>query len=231
MEFFDLSIPNVGTSAIEAQVHKVGIAFFKNAPVNTDELLRFATHFGAVLKDGAGKEDGVSRIAYDPIRAQQIGGKAYSRQPLFPHTDRSAYAEPPRFVITVAVHIRGVGGSSTFVSGDVLFKRFAEQDPKGLESLMDRNNFVFRRSDTLLPAPIFEASDRVPFRIRFRWDEALYISPAAIPHASTFVQASRDAAWDVVLEERQGYILDNHRMLHGRRGFYGEREIWRVLVT
>jgi gamma-butyrobetaine dioxygenase len=137
------------------------------------------------------------------------------------HTDSQDYlGAPPKLQIMACVRAAARGGESLLVDGRALLERC---DPALRDALLHeprRQRFYF--GDIVGPTVALKRGHHV-------WT----LSP--IPHHDPIGEAlARELARAPVIELalRAGDVLvvDNHRMLHGRTAFEGEREFVRVLA-
>ena len=215
---------------IREQLDKKGVVYFRNAPAEPKAFLNVCSEFGEIYREGSSASDGISRIVYNVARAQESSGNAYSRQALFPHTDRSGVKHPPRVLINVIVKNAGTGGISTFVPADKLVEKLRSEYPNLLAILCRPDVAAFRRKDNVLMAPIIDLADTGMPRMRFRNDDGLYISKQLEPRLDILLKLITSLTTKRSFADGEGYIVDNRRILHGRTRFFGIREVWRVLV-
>ena len=142
---------------------------------------------------------------------------------LLPHTDRSLQAEPPSVLAAVMVSPARSGGATALVDGARVLVRLSRAF--GDAALADLR---------LVPAggrgarAVAESAAGL-VRIRYRDDQV------AGPHGSSEVvtELRRLIAEETVLLELaagEGYVLHNHRFLHGRTAFSCSRHQVRFLA-
>jgi hypothetical protein len=133
--------------------------------------------------------------------------------------------------MNVVVSESGIGGASTFVCGKTLVGKILAEHGELLECLCRPDLVTFRRYSNFLMAPILQFTPNGDFRIRFRFDENIYFSPVITEHIALLKLLINDTLHEMPFAAGQGYIIDNIRNLHGRRGFVGDREVWRILIN
>lgn len=223
-----LSIPNDMTH-FRKRLDDTGVVFFRNAPMNRATFLDVCKQFGEISMEGS-TVDGLSQISFDVTHAGRTGGKGYSRAALFPHTDRSGMPYPPKILVNAVMKRAAAGGASTLVSGDKLVSVLGADYSNLLEVLCRKDVAVFRRADSVQMAPIIDRDDPKKIKIRFRYDDGLYISKFLEPYLPVLLQVIESIMEESSFDDGEGYIIDNHRVLHGRSAFSGHREAWRVLI-
>lgn len=190
-------------------------------------VLDFARSLGEPLADGAGAPV-VTDIrpvdGRDPNSFQGSGD-------FMPHTDHSWKPDPsvPRYVILAVLRPDLDGGGETLITD--CERCLQELDPSDREAL--RSTPVTHRSHrdgarlTSHTAPILSA-DTNGLRVRFRRD----LLEGAVPSAALRFAAVADAITVAMMLERGDVlVVDNHRMLHGRRRFRSaNRHLLRVHV-
>lgn len=146
--------------------------------------------------------------------------------PLSPHTDRSLHVQQPSVLATLMLAPARAGGSATLVDGAqvlTMLRHWAEDT--AIASLR-------LRTTTGHPGPPVIGFTPGYARIRYRDDRIAH------PH-------STDGHTDLVADLRRlitaaarsrhlgagdGYLLHNHRFLHGRTAFTGDRSLARFLA-
>jgi len=172
---------------------------------------------------------------------------------LFFHTDRSGWAKPPAILATaLKTPATGGGGASLFVDGREVAQYIRVHEPALYDMMVSTSpsHTSFKSDDGSFAArPIIvrlqqdqdedqshessESDEEGGMRdmiIRFRLDGGIRFSPAMLSMLPRLEDLICERAFGVELSAGQGYIVDNHRFLHGRTAFEGDREILRVLA-
>lgn len=79
-----------------------------------------------------------------------------------------------------------------------------------------------------MPRPIYDETTGL---FRFRFDDSIQLSASLVARVRGLFKILYRNAFAVELQQGQGYLLDNHRFLHGRTAFSGSRELLRALVN
>ena len=150
----------------------------------------------------------------------------FTDAPLPPHTDRSLHAQPPSVLATVMISPARSGGSALLVDGARVLTLLRHcLDEAAITSLR------LKPTSGGPGPPVVELSDGHA-RIRYRSDQV------ADPHsvvgredAVTELRRLISATIEVLnLTACDGYLVHNHRFLHGRTGFSGSRRMVRLLA-
>ena len=169
------------------------------------------------------QEAGLTIISARAVSTDADGLAGFGRSWLVPHTDRSLDPNPPSLLAVVMLS-PGSGGDGLVVDGARLFTTLCRSFGRSaVESLRMR-----ARDGTTMP--VVNAVDGL-VRIRFRAD----------PLASLYSETGQDAvvdAWRRLVSEPtalqmaagDGYLVHNHRYLHGRSSFTGSRRLARFLA-
>ena len=100
--------------------------------------------------------------------------------------------------------------------------------PKLLGLITDSKYSSFRDDNgVFVPRPIYDEQTGI---LRFRFDDGIQLSASLVDAFPTLRALIYEFARPISLEPGQCYIIDNHRFLHGRTSFTGERELLRTLV-
>jgi alpha-ketoglutarate-dependent taurine dioxygenase len=170
--------------------------------------------------------EGLTVIAPRDLSEDGENEAGFTDASLPPHTDRSLHPWPPSVLATVMVSPARTGGSAVLVDGArVLTILRRELDEAAITSLQ-LNPMRGGRGPSVI-----EVGDGLA-RFRYRDDQV------AGPHSA--------AGWeDAVAELRRlisatmeslhlavgdGYLVHNHRFLHGRTAFSGSRRLVRLLA-
>lgn len=194
------------------------------------DFLRLGRAFGEILQEGSASDDGISRLKVDQARSAGPNGKGFSTEALFPHTDRSGLTSPPRILMNLFVRNAGIGGKAILCPASAIIDHLVENDPGAMDALKATGT-VFSRKGQLLQAPILQVLAQGDFLFRFRNDDGIYIPAPMLKAFSGICNAIEKAATLSVFEPGSGYLVNNHKVLHGRTGFIGEREVWRILAN
>lgn len=166
-------------------------------------------------------------LEVQPIRAVP-GGRSFASSmvdtPL--HTDSQHWrARPPELQLTACVRAADTRGESVLLDGHALLDAISRDDPQLHDALLGTprcQSFVF--GEVLGPTAALRGGRFVlTHSPRPAADDAI---AARLAHA-----IARSPAEVVALRAGEALLLDNHRVLHGRRGFDDpRRELLRVLA-
>ncbi|SEH02393.1 Taurine dioxygenase, alpha-ketoglutarate-dependent [Nonomuraea solani] len=171
--------------------------------------------------------DGVTMIADRGSVADRLGYAGFGTRELHPHTDASALARPPRLVMLVCIQPAESGGESCVVDGAAVYADLAARAPGFLQRL--RRPGTVRFGDPGYWGSVFEPTVDGRVTVRLRLDGLEHFTEPvdeAVPVLRAVISRYER---DLPLRPGQGYVLDNWRMLHGRREFRGSRLMYRVL--
>ncbi|MFI5929602.1 TauD/TfdA family dioxygenase [Micromonospora sp. NPDC051543] len=145
---------------------------------------------------------------------------------LSPHTDRSLHAQPPSVLATLMLTPAMAGGNATLVDGARVLAVVRQH--AGDSEIAD----LRLRTATGRPGPAVVEISVGHARIRYRDDRI------AVPYSTDgrmdLVVAIRrliaETAQTLHLGAGDGYLVHNHRFLHGRTAFTGDRSLARFLA-
>lgn len=148
--------------------------------------------------------------------------QGFTQAGLLVHTDRSCAERPPAILATILQYSAGSGGEALIKDGVELVTRLRAVG-FSWEDLA-----TVRLQGCHPEAPMFSKEDgRV--RIRYRDDDiAKPVCGDPILLEAIRTELTRVRVWQMTAGD--GYIVHNHRFLHGRKPFDGDREVVRLLL-
>lgn len=163
--------------------------------------------------------DGWTVIAPLPVPPSAPNSAGFTRSALAPHTDRSQSAHPPALLCFLVESGPASGGESVLVDAKRSCGTIA---PAQLDVIrqslwLDGPTKGFRQ-------PLLSLDDGLLI-VRYRNDRVAApqsSSPGAAALLAEFERA-RDPILRRTLRPGEGYLIHNHRVLHGRTGFAGTR--------
>ncbi|KAL4920936.1 hypothetical protein BDW62DRAFT_220372 [Aspergillus aurantiobrunneus] len=205
--------------------HNDGIAFIEGC--DEDRLGQLASQFGEIVKPRNEKTNGtgISNIRFAPT----LVGKGYSAEELVFHSDRSGWEQPPRILLSTLKSKSTEGGASLLADSVRILKDIKEQADGLYDLLASPKHASFCSDDgVFVPRPVFDEGSGL---FRFRFDDSIQLSASLAIRLPELFDIIYRNSFAVALQEGQGYLVDNHRFLHGRTSFTGSRELLRALVN
>lgn len=189
------------------------------------QLLHLTGTFATVVDHRDSAADGITTII--DLRASPRRGKtAFTSHALVPHTDGTGVSDPPALLLMACVHPASTGGHSLLVDGRAVHDDLARTAPEALNAFYTPRSALFGgATGQLSSAPVTDV------RIRVRFDELARFSPQTARHIPALRGAIDRHTVALLLGPGQGYVLNNHRWLHGRRAFTGPRVMHRVIAN
>jgi len=165
-------------------------------------------------------------IQPDPETQKTPGSGGFTRAALLPHTDRSMVDFPPAVLCFLVVDEAAMGGQSLLVDTRPLLSQYSPDSLRYIENdLWLSSRFDGQRRK------VVESSENGYTIIRYRDDQVA--RPEGRSRLSESLLSSlRDmgrSAVGIRLRAGQGYMIHNHRILHGRTRFDGPRKGVRIL--
>ncbi|MEL7356378.1 MAG: TauD/TfdA family dioxygenase [Cyanobacteria bacterium J06560_6] len=135
---------------------------------------------------------------------------------------------PPSMVLLQCVQPAEKGGESIIVDAQKILEDLLKYNPEVAEILATPGCASFCRDDQIaFNSAIYEAIPDNRYRIRFRCDNALYVASSrvheAVQYFCNYYLDNPKYKTTMTLEPRQVLILDNLRVLHGRKKFSGSK--------
>jgi hypothetical protein len=209
-----------------ADLQRIGAALIDEVHRPAD-LVELARSLGTVAPHRDSGPDGVTAIEDRGAESPAMAG--FTRAELSPHTDRSGIESPPIVLLTACGREPHTGGESLIVDGRAVYEDLAHNAPDALAALCEPRSVLFGGADGHLGSVFTPASDGV-VAIRLRLDSLVRFSPAVAPHIPTLRAAIQRHTTVLAVRAGSGYVLNNRRWLHGRRGFEGPRLMYRVIA-
>lgn len=199
--------------------------------VNSDlEGVNIAKTWGTISANIDANKNGITTISNDFLGENIKNRRAFSNLDLYPHTDRSPTRHPPDILFNWVVKPSLEGGESVLVDGVKIFNYLRLNNPKESDILQEKDVAMFFDGIDSFIGPIFKKKGK-RISIRFRNDSCIKIKP----HAKYAIECLKKAIFlfkkSYSLGVGDAYLLDNHRFLHGREKYTGERIISRVLIS
>jgi [2-(trimethylamino)ethyl]phosphonate dioxygenase len=210
-------------------VERLGFALLHGVPTRPGAVCEVVSLFGYVRETNYGR-------LFDVVSVEEPMNLAFSALALGNHTD-NPYRDPvPQLQLLHCLEAAGEGGESIVVDGFAVAERLRREAPDDFD-LLAATSVPFRyvepgSVDLRHRAPLIEvdaAGELRTVRYNSRSIGPLDLEPDAVP---AFYSAHRrfgrmlhDPAMTVGFKLRPGdlFIVDNRRVLHGRRGFGGGR--------
>ncbi|MEV6373588.1 TauD/TfdA family dioxygenase [Micromonospora musae] len=158
------------------------------------------------------------------IGSNEVG---FSEAPLTPHSDRSMAEEPPSLLAAVMEVPARAGGEAVLVDGARLLARLRLTfDDAALAGLQ------LRPGNGGGGPCVFERHGRLT-RLRYRDDQVAspYCDSGKGDVTAVLRRLIAAATTSVRLAAGDGYLIHNHRILHGRAAFMGDRRLARLLAN
>ncbi len=214
-------------ASINSDINSFGISLIKDLN-NKAAMLELSSKFGVIFDHPDSGEDGVTVII--PKKDCGPNTLGLSQSNLIPHTDRSIMTIPPHLLLNVMVHPAKKGGESIFIDGYELFRRLKIVDYELWQATQQYRSIIFSDGKQEVPGQIFNQLTAHSLIIRFRFDSNIYFNAVIASKLNTLLNVIHTLQQSLTLEPGTAYLINNHRWLHGRTAFEGEREVWRTLI-
>lgn len=189
------------------------------------DLLRMARSIATIDPHRDSDATGITTIA-DLGGETRSGFAGFSACALNPHTDRSGVANPPALLMMACEKPARSGGECIAIDGKAVYEDLFTRNPRAVEALSAPRSVLFGGATGHLGS-VFTGTDGY-VTIRLRLDDLADFSPDASQWLPVLRAAIDRHAMMFSLTAGQGYVLDNHRWLHGRRAFNGQRVMYRI---
>ncbi|MFI9555368.1 TauD/TfdA family dioxygenase [Nonomuraea endophytica] len=213
-------------ATVNALLQRDGLVMFEGIQGRAD-VVRLARRLVVPWQHRDAEPDGVTVISDRGAMAEQPGFAGFGAGELSPHTESSALAVPPRMLLLMCGSPAARGGESLVVDGAAVYRDLSSvpdviarlRQPRSVQFAPGRWESVFTNT----------ADGNMALRLRL--DGLAHFTEPVQAVLPTLLGAIRRHQRLLPLKTGEGFLLDNRRMLHGRRSFTGQsaRVMYRVL--
>jgi hypothetical protein len=171
--------------------------------------------------------DGIAVICDREALARRRGYAGFGRGELEPHTELSSAPRPPGLLMLLCARAASSGGASLIADGACVYADLASRDPGAAMALACPGTAVFGEPGRA--GAVFEPELDGWLRVRLRLDDLASFTPDARQALPRLREAIARHMAELPLSPGQAFLIDNARMLHGRRPFTGSRAMYRIL--
>ncbi|WP_433729887.1 TauD/TfdA family dioxygenase [Nocardia sp. CA-129566] len=216
-------------AGIAAQLAADGLALIEGIRTRA-QLVTLGASLGHIVPHRDSGPDGVTTLMHRGGFAGRAGFEGFGKGALPPHTDRSGMPEPPALLLVACGRKGSSGGGCVAIDGYAVYVEMMLTNPEATQALSQPRTVLFGGAAGHLGS-IFEHTPDGRIRVRYRRDELARFSPELARWLPALSDAIERHTTTFVLEPGQGYVLHNHRWLHGRSAFTGERVMYRLSVN
>eukprot|EP00639_Heterosigma_akashiwo_P016118 CAMPEP_0206394884 /NCGR_PEP_ID=MMETSP0294-20121207/21685_1 /ASSEMBLY_ACC=CAM_ASM_000327 /TAXON_ID=39354 /ORGANISM="Heterosigma akashiwo, Strain CCMP2393" /LENGTH=443 /DNA_ID=CAMNT_0053848969 /DNA_START=11 /DNA_END=1342 /DNA_ORIENTATION=- len=230
-----------GTYKMMQFLARYGIVFIKDVPTTVEGTQRLSERIGPIKNTLYGGMWS-TRAASD--EEETFNDTAYGNAALPMHTDGTYFHDPPGLqVFNCAVPGAGGTGASRFLDGHRAAADLRARAPWAFRYLSYSASFEYQchdqRCHLRASGPIFKLNAHGKIiQVRHNDTDQLPLGGRPTEEVELFYRAHRELmallegeggggglALERVLARGEAFVLDNHRVLHGRRAFRGERRM------
>jgi alpha-ketoglutarate-dependent taurine dioxygenase len=194
------------------------------------QLITLGASLGRIVPHRDSDDDGVTTLEHRAGLAARLGFEGFGTGALPPHTDRSGIPEPPALLVVVCGKKSATGGDCIATDGCGVFTYLAANEPEAAHALSQPRTVLFGGAAGYLGS-IFEPAQGGRIRIRYRRDGLVKCSPEISRWLPVLDAAIDRYTIRFMLEPGAGYVLHNHRWMHGRNAFTGGRVMYRLSLN
>ncbi|MBI0294161.1 TauD/TfdA family dioxygenase [Streptomyces sp. PRKS01-29] len=215
------------SAAIAAQLHEIGLVTIDGLR-NRQNVLALASRLMAITLHPHSAPDGLTLIRDTGSHAHRAGFAGLGSGDLQAHTERSGVPRPPRLMLLVCLRPAPTGGEILLADGRDVHARLVHCCREAAVTFSQpRTAYFGSGAGHATQAITTHADGRIS--IRLRQDGLARWSPIAQPYLPRLGGAIADSQHRITLQAGQGYLIDNHRWLHARTRFTGDRQLLRAL--
>ncbi|HKB88800.1 MAG TPA: TauD/TfdA family dioxygenase [Patescibacteria group bacterium] len=226
----NLQDKNAGEKILNS-LNEFGFVVF--SPMKTpDELLNLVGLFGKPILHRDSDKRGITIVApkETTIKESNLG---FTNSELIPHTDGTGVADPADLLALYCETPSTSGGESFMIDGKKIYDYMAANKLDMLKLLSTPESAVFGnpKNNPFIGTIFNKSTEDEHITLRFRGDMWGFYAGPISRILEQFMKILNDFKITFQLSKNEGYIVNNKRILHGRRDFKGYREMQRVLVT
>ncbi|ATL82949.1 TauD/TfdA family dioxygenase [Streptomyces malaysiensis] len=215
------------SDTIAAQLRETGLVTVDGLH-SRQNILALASRLMAVTPHPHGAPDGLTLIRDTGSHSRRAGFAGLGSGDLQAHTERSGIPRPPRLMLLVCRRPAPAGGDVLLADGRDVHTRLVHSCRAAAIAFSQPRTAYFG-SGTGHATQVITTHADGRISIRLRQDGLARWSPHAQPYLPRLRAAITDSQHRITLQAGQGYLLDNHRWLHARTRFSGDRQFLRAL--
>ncbi|ATL70602.1 TauD/TfdA family dioxygenase [Nocardia terpenica] len=223
-----VDIQHEWAAGVAAKLAADGLARFEGIRTRA-QLVTLGASLGRVVPHRDSGPDGVTTLMHRGKLGGRAGFEGFGNGALAPHTDRSGIPEPPALLMVICGR-KGRGGDCIAIDGRSVYLDLITSNPQAVQAFSQPNTVLFGGAAGYLGS-IFEHTADGRVRIRYRRDELAKFAPGIVRWLPALSDAVERHMVQFGLEPGQGYVLHNHRWLHGRTRYTGDRVIYRLSLN
>ncbi|MCA1218566.1 TauD/TfdA family dioxygenase [Streptomyces sp. 8L] len=226
--YVDVRSPHA-RGVIATQLRRTGLVTLDGL-VNRQHVLGVASRLMTITPHPHAAHDRLTLIHDTGSHAHRAGFAGLGSGELRAHTEGSSTLTPPRLMLLVCLQPAPAGGETLLADGRAVHWSLTRESRDAVIALYQPRTVYFG-AGTGHATRVFtpEVDGRVS--IRLRQDGLARWSPIVQPCLPALRQAIAINQQRLTLQAGQGYLLDNHRWLHARTRFTGDRRLLRALGT
>jgi hypothetical protein len=211
---------------VAAGLARDGLVTFEPGPARAG-VLRLALRLMIPWPHRDADTDGITLIRDQGALAARPGYAGFGTSALDAHTELSSAACPPALLMLTCVRAASSGGASFIIDGAAVHADLVSEEPDLAAALARPRIAVFGNPGR--SGAVFEREPCGRLTIRLRLDGLARFSPEIRRVLPLLREVIAEHVVELPLRPGQGFLIDNRRMLHGRRSFKGHRTMYRVL--
>lgn len=216
-------------AGVAAGVASDGIARFDRIHTRA-QFITLSSSLGTVVSHRDSDSDGITMLQNRGSTSRRMGFGGFGTGALLPHTDRSGLTDPPPLVLVVCGRRATSGGECIAIDGQRVYSDLTASEPEAVEALSQPRTALFGGAAGYLGS-VFEHTQGGRIRIRYRRDGLAQFSPEVTRWLPRLDEAIDRHTIRFTLQPGEGYVLHNHRWLHGRTAFTGDRVMYRLSLN
>lgn len=185
---------------------------------------------GDIVHHRDSSADGITYLRAHNDYGDRAGFAGFSAEALPPHTDRSSLVQPPRLVAMAWKTAACAGGDLAIHDFARILPILRRDHPAIVALLAEGARVRYADGDSEYCGPMLQRLESGRYQLRFRVDKNGFYRFSDSPLVSMLVSELYRYQQPVRLSGNDVIVLDNHRCLHSRTHYTGQREVLRLLA-
>ncbi len=230
-------------NTIKKNLDQHGFVIFDGLWCEKTQLLDIAPYFGLIQGNKNTDKNGITVVSSRTDGFDSTIPGVYSNMNFSPHTD-GAYLDglreengiikkviSPKLTLLKCLQSSDSGGETMLIDGKKSLLKAINEYPDIVPALFRHDSIYLSYEDILtMNQALFRMKPNGKLRLHYSYDNGFIIANWAKKAIDLFNKKCLDITYSFKLKKGQILVVDNHRMLHARTAFKGQRILQRIWI-